>query len=202
MSNLVLSKSRFVHIPKCAGTFVISVIGYLGLKKHRYDSPHFGHLCLHQMPEEDYFNFAFVRHPYTWWPSYYYYMRKGFDLQEGSSPDFDSWLQDYGPFWLGHYSTIVRRFIGIDPLYTTNNKISFIGKTENLEEDLFKALKAADENFNEVKYKEIFKQQDTEKGVKTQWGNVQSYDREISAESKKLIYTAERWIFDTFEYAP
>jgi hypothetical protein len=200
MSNLILPKSRFVHIPKCAGTFTLAVIVELGLRKFRFKEPHYGHLCLHQMPEEDYYNFTFVRHPYTWWPSYYYYMRKGFDSQEGGSPDFDTWLQEYGPFWLGHYSTITQRFIGADPLYQTTNKISFIGKTESLKEDLFTALEQAGELFDSTKYNDLFLKKDTAEGLSARWANAQDYVRTISNESKKLIYSAERWMFDTFEY--
>lgn len=200
MSNLVLPKSRFLHIPKCAGTFTLAVIVELGLRKFRFKEPHYGHLCMHQMPEEEYYNFTFVRHPYTWWPSYYYYMRKGFDSQEGGSPDFDTWLKEYGPFWLGHYSTIVKRFIGKDPLYTTSNKIDFIGKTENLEEDLFSALTAAGEEFDHTKYRDLFRKKDTSEGLAPRWANAQEYNRDISEESKELIYRSEKWVFDAYGY--
>lgn len=198
MSNTVLQKSRFIHIPKCAGTFLQAVLYALqiGVRK-TYNHPHNGHLCLHMMPEEDYYNFTFVRHPYTWWPSYYYYMQRGQKAQGKEALPFDEWLQLEGPFWLGHYTSLVKRFIGVDELYPTKNKMHFVGKSEALKEDLFKALTEAGEEFKINWYHKLFEDKSTNPH---NWTNTQEYNREISDESKDLIYRGERWVFDTFEY--
>lgn len=199
MSNLVLSKSRFVHIPKCAGTFLQSALYFARVEvRETYSTPHSGHLCLHQMPETDHFNFTFIRHPYTWWPSYYYYMHRTWEAEGRTVTPFDVWLHDAGPFWLGHYTALVKRFTGVDELYPTKNKMNFIGKSENIEKDLYQALKQAEEYFNEGRYSTIF----AEKPAKVyDWVNTQNYNREISDSSKDLIYRGEKWVFDTFGYS-
>lgn len=196
MSNLTLKNSRFVHIPKCAGTYTQALINFLIPNVERATHPHCGHLCLHQMPETAHYNFTFVRHPYDWWPSYYYYMKKHVPQPV---PTIDEWLQDEGPFWLGHYTTLVKRFIGVDELYPTKNKINFIGKVESLREDLLQALNLAGETFNVDSYAKFF--DDKEEGKRIErWRNSQSYNREISEASKDLIYRGEKWIFDTYNY--
>jgi hypothetical protein len=114
-------------------------------------------------------------------------------------PTIDEWLQDEGPFWLGHYTTLVKRFIGVDELYPTKNKINFIGKVESLREDLLQALNLAGETFNVDSYAKFF--DDKEEGKRIErWRNSQSYNREISEASKDLIYRGEKWIFDTYNY--
>ena len=201
MSNLVLAKSRFIHIPKCEGTYVQTALYYLcNLKKSYEGYPHNGHLCLHQLPEESYYNFTFVRHPYTWWPSYYHYMQRSLKAAGQPVASFDDWFKVENPFWLGHYTTIVKRFIGVDNIYATSNKINFVGKTENIKEDLRKALDLAKEPFRGVrKYENLFEVPLIIDEL-AKWGNVQEYEREISDESKDLIYRGEKWVFDTFDY--
>jgi hypothetical protein len=196
MSNLTLTKSRFIHIPKCAGTYIQALIYPLVPNKERSTHPHCGHLCLHQMPETDHYNFTFVRHPYTWWPSYYYYMQKH---MPSPVPSIDEWLRDEGPFWIGHYSTLVKRFIGEDEVYPTKNKMNFIGKSENLREDLKQALLNAGEIFNDARYNRLFDEEELSSKVK-RWANTQEYSREISDTTKDLIHRGEKWIFDTFDY--
>lgn len=201
MSNLVLTKSRFIHIPKCAGTYLQTALYCLcEVKKSYAGYPHSGHLCLHQLPEESYYNFTFVRHPYTWWPSYYHYMQRGLKAAGQPVASFDDWFKVENPFWLGHYATLVKRFIGVDDIYTTSNKINFVGKTENIKEDLYAALQAAEEPLKGgKKYEDLFEAPGTTERL-IKWGNVQEYEREISDESKDLIYRGEKWVFDTFDY--
>jgi len=113
---------------------------------------------------------------------------------------FDDWFKVENPFWLGHYATLVKRFIGVDDIYTTSNKINFVGKTENIKEDLYSALQAAEEPLKGGrKYEDLF-EAPTIKKLLIKWGNVQEYEREISDESKDLIYRGEKWVFDTFNY--
>lgn len=201
MSNITLIKSRFIHIPKCAGTYLQTALYYLCEVKKSYEGyPHSGHLCLHQLPEESYYNFTFIRHPYTWWPSYYHYMQRGMKAAGQPVPSFDDWFKIENPFWLGHYSTLIKRFIGVDDIYPTSNKINFVGKTENINEDLCLALQTADEPFRGGrKYEDLFKVPMI-MNLLTEFSNVQQYDRGISDESKDLIYRGEKWVFETYGY--
>ena len=202
MSNLLLNKSSFIHIPKCAGTFLQAFLFHLKLPSHRYSQPQDGHLFLHQMTEsKDTYNFCFVRHPYTWWPSFYEWSKNTrFSDAEKQSPNFDTWIKDYGAFWMGLYSQLVKRYTGEDEFYKTDVTMNFIGKTENLFPDLYTALKNAGEEFNENQFNELVKNHDSRESL-TKWSNKQEYNREISEESKHIIYQTERYMFDKFDYS-
>jgi hypothetical protein len=204
MSNLILTKSSLIHIPKCAGTQLQAFLHHLNLVKYRYNYPQDGHLFLHQMMNsKDTYNFCFIRNPYTWWPSFWYWSKSGagdrFSKQEKECPDFDTWIQDYGPFWMGLYSKLILRYIGEDSLYESDIKMNFIGKIENLYNDLFIALKNSGEIFNEGRFHHLVKEADTKESLK-KWSNKQEYKKEISEQSKNIIYKSEKWIFDRFNY--
>ena len=201
MSNLLLQKSSFIHIPKCAGTFLQAFLFALKLPKYRYSTPQDGHLFLHQMTQsKNTYNFTLVRHPYAWWPSFYEWSKNTrFDKSERQCPDFDTWIQDYGPFWMGLYTQLVKRYIGEDPVYASDIKIHFIGKTENIFEDLHTALMNAGEEFEENRFQHLVKNHNTNESL-VKWSNKQTYHREISDASKDIIYQTERYIFDRFNY--
>lgn len=203
MSNLILKKSSFIHIPKCAGTSVQSLLFYSNLVLEQKEYPQYGHLFLHQMEGiKDKYNFAFVRHPYTWWPSFHNWSKQDrFTKMERSCKNFDQWLLEYGPFWLGLYSKLIQRYIGEDPLYPTENKINFVGKSENLFEDLKIALNNAGEDISEETYKDAMFYVKNDEHVDLNQ-NIAIYDRSpISAASKELIYNSERYVFERFGYS-
>ncbi len=100
---------------------------------------------------------------------------------------------------MGHYSKIVSRYVGDDDFYKTDVKMNFIGKTENLYEDLFTALKNAGEVFDEKQF-HYLANVENQKDSLTKWSNKQQYDRTISEESKYIIYNTEKYIFDKFDY--
>jgi hypothetical protein len=201
MSNLLLPKSSVIHIPKCAGTFLQAFLFALKLPKYRYSAPQDGHLFLHQMTQsKDTYNFTFVRHPYTWWPSFYEWSKNTrFSESERQCPDFDTWIQDYGPFWMGLYTQLVKRYIGEDPVYVSDVKMHFIGKTENIFEDLHTALINAGESFEEHRFQHLVTNHQTNESL-VKWSNKQTYSREISDASKAIIYQTERYVFDKFDY--
>lgn len=202
MSNLLLPKSSVIHIPKCAGTFLQAFLYALKLPKYRYSSPQDGHLFLHQMTQsKDTYNFTFVRNPYTWWPSFYEWSKNTrFSESERKCPDFDAWVQDYGPFWMGLYTQLVKRYTGEDPVYACDVKMHFVGKTENIFEDLHTALTNAGETFEEHRFQHLVANHLTNESL-VKWSNKQTYHREISAASKEIIYQTERYVFDRFAYA-
>ena len=203
MSNILLNRSSFIHIPKCGGSTIQSMLNRLELITKIYRSPQNGHLFLHQMTEsKGTYNFCFVRHPYTWWPSFWQWSKKDrFSLMERECPDFDTWIQEYGPFWMGHYSKLVSRYTGDDPVYSSNIKMNFIGKTENLFRDLRTALIKAGEEFSETTYQDVVSSQDTDEKL-IKFKNKQEYNRVISDKSKEIIYKTEKYMFDKFNYEP
>ena len=198
MSNLLLNNSNFIHIPKCGGTFVQSFLYRLNLVKFRHQRPQNGHLFLHQMPENGLYTFTFVRHPYTWWPSFWNWSKRDrFSFMERECPDFDTWIQEYGPFWMGLYTRLMRRYIGEDPVYKSKNKVNFIGKNENIDHDLLNALINANESISEEFYWRELKSAEHQN---SKYLNTQEYNRNISDASKKIIYRTEKYVFDRFNY--
>jgi hypothetical protein len=116
-------------------------------------------------------------------------------------PNFNNWIRDYGPKFMGMYTNMVKRYLGEDTAFKTNLKISFIGKVENIGDDLVSALKMANENVNEEKIKDMLC--NTEKHEKiSRWQNKQEYERTISDEAKEIIFNTEKWIFERFNYLP
>lgn len=200
MSNLVLKKSTFIHIPKCGGTFLNNVVNKLELVYTMYRQPQNGHLYLHQMGNiEDKYNFTFVRHPYTWWPSFWNWSKRDrFSFMERKCPDFDTWIVDYGPFWMGQYTRMIQRYTGEDSLYPCKAKIHYIGKSENLKNDLLTALLNAKENIKENVYFDIYAAVEADQNL----CNRQEYNKQISNTSKNIIYNAEKYVFDRFNYEP
>lgn len=201
MSNLLLKNSSFIHIPKCGGTFVQSFLHKLNLVYLQYKQPQNGHLFLHQMElSKNKYNFTFVRHPYTWWPSFWNWSKKDrFSFMERKCPDFDTWIKDYGPFWMGLYTRLSQRYTGEDPIYKSDIKINFIGKNENIEADLLMALKNANEPISDEIYWATLKSMEDEN---LKYVNKQDYNRNISDASKEIIYNTEKYVFDRFNYEP
>jgi hypothetical protein len=200
MSNAILNNSKFIHIPKCGGTSVQAALWYIGCIKDRSQSfvgypIHHGHLFASQMPEDDKSCFTFIRNPISWWHSYYHWNKTSdsrFILCEKSTLNFDQWISEYGQFWLGHYSKLIRRYLGEDENFPTENKIRLIGKTENLHHDLRNILDTCGEPYIAHKMQELIDKNLT--------SNAQTYNKQISLESKNIIYNTEKEIFDRFNY--
>jgi hypothetical protein len=147
-----------------------------------------------------------VRHPYTWWPSFYTWCKKDrFSLQERECENFDVWVKDFGPFWMGHYTRLVKRYTGDDPTYLVKKKIDFVGKVENLVPDVKTALLQAGEvnigekYFSEEYFDEVVKNAPNDPNM-IKWRNEQTYDKGISDQSKEIIYKTERYVFERFNY--
>lgn len=205
MSNAILPKSKFIHIPKCGGTAVQSALWRIGCIKDNsqgFSEPHFGHLYASQMPEDKRINFAFVRNPITWWQSWYWWNKSQplsrFNGQELKTKSFDQWIDEYGQFWLGMFTTQVKRYLGEDENFPTINKVTLIGKSETLYIDLRNILNKIGERYDEGTLDMIINQEIT---LPNDHVNIQKYNREaISIETRKIIYQTEREIFNRFDY--
>lgn len=205
MSNAILPKSKFIHIPKCGGTAVQSALWRIGCIKddsQAFYEPHFGHLYASQMPEDKRINFAFVRNPITWWQSWYWWNKNQplsrFNGQELKTKSFDQWIDEYGQFWLGMFTTQVKRYLGEDENFPTTNKVTLIGKCENLYIDLRDILNKIGESYDKGALDMIVNH---EAPLPDRQINIQKYNREaISIETRKIIYQTEREIFNRFDY--
>ena len=102
---------------------------------------------------------------------------------------------------MGHYTRLVQRYIGEDPAYPVKKKIDFVGKVENLFVDLTLALRSSGEEYSSDYYHEVLANKDNDIALR-KWKNEQNYDRNISDKSKEIIYNAEKYIFERFDYTP
>ncbi len=205
MSNMLLKKCNFLHIPKCGGTYINTILWRLGCINDRSNhilSPGYGHLFPSQMPDDGKPLFTFVRHPVAWWKSFYHWNmhleHSRFSGQEKETKSFDEWINDYGEFWLGFYTHLVKRYTGVESVFPNSKVVSLVGKTENLEPDLKRLLDLTGEPYHkhvmvEVLNKTLY--------VKDEHTNIQVYDRcAVSEESKKVIIISEQYVLDTYNY--
>jgi hypothetical protein len=205
MSNAILSKSKFIHIPKCGGTAIQSVLWNIGCIKNHSQSCiglNYGHLYPSQMPNDGKINFAFIRNPITWWRSWYWWNKtqplSRFNSREIETESFDQWINEYGQSWLGMFTMQVKRYLGEDENFPSTNKVTLIGKSENLYTDLKTILNKIGENYNEAALDLHINQKISLLPADV---NIQKYNREdISIETRKIIYQTEREIFDRFDY--
>ena len=107
------------------------------------------HTARRSSPRPELFTFAFVRHPLTWYQSYFSYkQRKGWDpnnrwddtVRCDSFTEFVEKSLDETP---AYYSKLLRRFVG-----RAGDEIEFVGRFESLTDDLIRALKLAGEQFD------------------------------------------------------
>lgn len=171
---LLLPKSVFIHIPKTGGQWVRAAIANAGIPtiesrckwhKGRYSpvtllngqGKNWRHTCYHATFEQtdcsNRFSFAFVRHPIGYYRSYWSYkMSVGWD----PTSRFDSSVSDES---FQKFSEKVLQFHQgrgwVSMIFTSSmdrpdgKAISFVGKMEQLADDLVEALKQAGETFNE-----------------------------------------------------
>jgi len=147
---LVLQKSCFFHVPKTGGTWVTKAIKASGIRclDCRVDgNPHLG-LQFYSCPDR--FRFAFVRHPVALYRSYWQFkMTYGWDPLNGldmecQSDRFAVFIRNVLDRYPGAYSQGLIDYVG-EP----DAEIEFVGKYENLVEDLITALQSAGEEFDE-----------------------------------------------------
>lgn len=142
MAVVLTDKAVFIHLPRCGGSYTIEVLKALGLVRLRMPSaphvpPHF-----FQYYGEKY-RFAFVRHPWDWLKSYY---RLKFatsrhpaiwlDKMIDASKSFEHWIElIYGDGRKQVVGEYMYPYIG-----SGADRIEFVGRYENLRDDLMVAL--------------------------------------------------------------
>lgn len=137
MSSMILERCAFIHVPKTGGMFINKVFRELGLKVIETAPERDGHRGWDWASEiSDVPSFAFVRHPFAWYPSLYAYHRKtGFMWDEEiKGMSFEVFLQYQLSRPMGPLSEVLDWLIG-SPI-----KVSQIGRQERLRSDLFSIL--------------------------------------------------------------
>ena len=146
MPSLILANSRFLHVPKTGGNWVSAVLRQFFPDVARMEKIH---TTIRKAPKPEAFTFAFVRHPLTWYQSYFSYKcRKGWDAKndwdhEVRSDSFAEFVEKAIDVSPAYYSKLLRRFVG-----RRGAEIDFIGRFECLSADLIHALDMAGEQFD------------------------------------------------------
>lgn len=146
---LILPNSCFLHVPKTGGSWVKKAIKSAVLDSREYSIDGYTHIGLTQCPCPEKFKFAFVRHPVSLYRSYWQFkMTYGWDAnndldQACRSEDFAEFVGSVLEKFPGIYGKSLDDFVG-----GADHPIEFIGRYENLVEDLISALTLAGEKFD------------------------------------------------------
>ena len=152
---LMLPRSVFYHIPKTGGTWVRQAIKNAGIPTVELgDSPDPGvnkHNRFVSVDTMGRFTFAFVRHPLDWYVSFWSYrMRTGWKDEDCLDPymskDFEEFMHGVLRNLPGQLSRRFEKYVGPPP-----GVLDFVGRQENLAEDLIRAVRSAGEEFDEGK---------------------------------------------------
>lgn len=146
---LILPRSCFLHVPKTGGTWVKRAILAAGVPAREHSIDGYTHLGLADCPEPQRFRFAFVRNPLALYRSYWQFKQTvGWDPaneldRQCQAEDFERFVRRVLEQFPGIYARTLQDFVG-----PPDAPIEFIGRYENLVEDLVRALSLAGEDFD------------------------------------------------------
>ncbi|MCK4786028.1 MAG: sulfotransferase family 2 domain-containing protein, partial [Desulfobacteraceae bacterium] len=207
MAILLKNGAIFLHIPKTGGNWIAKV-----LEQARVSHLCFGHkhLDLDEVmrferylvaanrwnePSYQLFRFCFVRHPVHWYESWWRMMQKLGWPDWGTDGSIDDWHPNAVLNGLGHqnFNHFVEKVLRKRPGYVTelygrytNSGINFIGRQENLIEDLLKALRECSVTVDEVLIRSIHRVNVSDRAIKVDW------DPDLLAEVSKVEYASIR----------
>ena len=207
---LLLPHSVFVHIPKTGGKWVTAALMRNKLPisciRHRNhilkNSPIHPPCCQHSMAKdipikdrEGRVVFAFVRHPLSYYQSFWsFYMSCGWDNRfqiprEFGCNNFEKFVQsiiEKRPAWV---SNIYKNYIG-----HSDSSADFVGKQENLCNDLIYVLNMAGEEFDEDTVRRTFPRNTV--SCLPMWREKCSYTPKLKA----AVLEAEKGAMEQFGY--
>lgn len=146
---LILPRSCFLHVPKTGGSWVKRAILAAGVPAQEHSRDGYTHLGLADCPVPGLFRFAFVRNPLALYRSYWQFKQTvgwddANDLDCQCRDDrFEVFVRQVLEKFPGIYSRTLKEFVG-----PADAPIEFIGRYENLVEDLVRALSLAGEDFD------------------------------------------------------
>lgn len=189
---LILPKSCFFHVPKTGGTWVTRAIQSTSIDCLNFRPEGNSHSGLKQCPCLEKFKFAFVRHPAGLYRSYWQFkMTYGWDAnnrldQDCRSNTFCDFVRQVLDQYPGIYSSELLKYVG-----EKEHEIEFIGKYENLVNDLVTALKLAGEVFDESALR-AFQPVNVSDKI--------AYPAIYSGDLEEQVRKAERMVLERFNY--
>ena len=184
-----LSNSVFYHVPKTGGTWVRSALDRAKISRHEIGS-------YHRIPFEakEMYSFCFVRHPCDWYKSFFCF-RSLSGWKPGHEKIDDYETKDFSEFIVNCTSTpgwLTERF---SPYV---DGVDFVGKQENLCEDLIIALNAAGELFDEEDIRTMTPVNQAADLVLSgaKYGDCAVWTPEL----RQLVWESEKETFERFKY--
>ena len=145
MASLLLPNSRFLHLPKCAGTWITEAIANCGIDYEMiYDNS--AHAGYNIVPRPDLPSIVCVREPISWYRSYWSFkMGRGWDEHNAfdrkfHSDEFPEFIEKIIQSKRARYTEYLHEFTG-------ENTIAFA--YEDLRNGIVRSLKECGEVFNE-----------------------------------------------------
>lgn len=190
--GLILTKSCFLHIPKTGGSSVRLSLQSAGANVSKEcETGHANmpfnrraHMPLHEAKEWHAGPFfTFVRHPVSWYASYYAHrVSAPWTLPQQTlerfawrnwNHSFSDWVHGItaAPNFAGGY---FQRYIGPEVM---------VGRVEFLEHDLFRFLDQLEEPYKDITVMQT---------------NVSKIKVDITEEDRRMILSAERWLLEHF----
>jgi hypothetical protein len=195
----------FFHIPKTGGSWVLEALRRCGIGGTRiwrnpYKSNELGLYRAHLMPinaraadVNGRFSFCFVRNIIDWYESYWAYRIKNNRISLDLPLDwycwdiiFEKFVDNTMNYYRGGFLTTMYK------LYVGENldRVDFIGRQENLSDDLIKALHMAGADFDERIIRETGMKNKSSELVRDRLG--------LSKYTRDRLLDTESWVTNTF----
>jgi len=200
-------KSIFYHIPRTGGMWVKSAVRHSGvpydrakrvtgyknrLKMYNEHSPPDGIL---DSEKEGRLSYCFVRHPIDWYKSFWSFRVASGHVQLRNPLDFYCWDNVFEKFVAnaliiypnGYVTELYQLFVG-----ENRDKVDFIGRQENLLDDLLMVLKIAGEEFDEDAVRSL--------GKKNTASDARSIVPRLglSDYTRDMVLRTEKWVLENF----
>jgi len=176
--------------------------------KHRELHTHKGAGCRHEgiksvlKNARNRFTFGFVRNPLTWLQSRWAYTMRSTDGNGGGTPrwstDFNEWVEGITTHHPNYVFQAILHRLGYEKIdgqwQPGHHAVDFVGRTEHLVNDFVKALKKANEKFDERAIRHVAPQKVCSRG--DYWQKKVQYRPHL----RDLVIEVNRPIFDLFGY--
>ena len=212
----------FYHIPKTGGIWVRRSLENIGIEVARVANVKRPELMLrfykefnliggHSCPrttqgrhKKGRFSFAFVRHPLTWYRSFYAFrIISGFIQKERMfAPDcaldfnsYDNYIRNLLDMFPGFLTKYYQYYVGEDL-----GEVDFIGRQENLYDDFIKAMDMSGVMYDKSKIDGNSRENAAYEANKRKKYHGKSFEEQftLSEDLEKELLHEERWIIDNF----